>query len=313
MLESGLGGEGCGRRDFLCALLGASVAAGEGAAAPAHGQADGGRMLFGACLGLKDVKTMASVGYDFWEWDVPDAFDPDKDETWWAAQKERILAQPIPLRSCKGFVPGRFRLTGPEAAHGPALDYAEKALRRADEIGVKTLVFGSGGARNVPGDITAARKDKRPDVEKGVAQFTDFCRALGRRVTDLRTTTVVIEPLRPNESNIINFVWQGVQVCKDVASPLFAQLADVFHMMAGRESPDSIVRAGPLLAHCHVASCETRNFPGAEPETVDRLRPYFDALRAIGYTGGVSCECKWGEKGDLAKNLETALKALRSL
>ena len=37
------------------------------------------------------------------------------------------------------------------------------------------------------------------------------------------------------------------------------------------------------------------------------------ALRAIGYAGGVSCECGWGRKEDLAKNLETALKTLRSL
>ena len=304
---------GCGRRDFIGALLGASAAAGMGASALAHGQADGGRILFGACRDRGDVKLLAGIGYDFWEWNVPSALNPDKDEKWWAAQKEEILSQPIPLRSCNGFIPGRFRLTGPKAEHGPALDYAEKALRRADEIGVKTVVFGSGGARNVPGDFTAAKRGKWPDVEKGVEQFTDFCRKLCGRVADLRTTTVVIEPLRANESNIVNFVWQGAQICKDVNSPRLAQLADIFHMLAGRESPDSIVKAGSLLKHCHVASLGTRNFPGAEPETVARLRPYFDALRAIGYTGGVSCECGWGKKGELAKNLETALKTLRSL
>ena len=272
----------------------------------------GGRILFGACRGPDDVKLMSSVGYDFWEWNVGAAFDPDKDDEWWKAQRDRIAALPLPLRSCNGFIPGKFRLTGPKADHGPALDYAERALRRAEEAGVKTVVFGSGGARNVPGDYTIAGVPG-PDVEKGVRQYADFCRELCRRVADLRTVQVVIEPLRPNESNIINYVWQAEQICADVASPRLGVLADIFHMMMGRESAASIVAAGKWLKHCHIASFATRNFPGAEPETVSRFKPYFDALKAIGYTGGVSCECGWGKGEDYEKNLETALKCLRRL
>jgi sugar phosphate isomerase/epimerase len=129
----------------------------------------------------------------------------------------------------------------------------------------------------------------------------------------LKTVSVVIEPLRPNESNIVNYVWQGVQICNDVNSPRLQQLADIFHMMMGRESADSIRQAGDLLKHCHIASYGTRQFPGSDPATVERLRPYFAALKDIGYTGGVSCECGWGAKGDLAKNLEIALKTMKSL
>lgn len=275
----------------------------------------GGKMLFGACRPLEDAKLMASVGYDFWEGGVALALDPDKDAEWWKRQRDLILAQPIPLRSCNAFLPGRFRLTGPKADFAPALEYAERALRRADEAGVKTVVFGSGGARNVP-CVFGPEQKERPDVEKGYVQYTDFCRALCKRVADIRTT-IVIEPLRPNESNIINYVWQGVQICRDVDSPRLRQLADIFHMMMGREGSESIVGAGDLLKHCHIASYGDRKYPGANPAAVDRFRPYFDALRTIGYAGGVSCECGWGApdqgRKELAKNLETALKTLRSL
>ena len=41
--------------------------------------------------------------------------------------------------------------------------------------------------------------------------------------------------------------------------------------------------------------------------------PYFDALRDIGYAGGVSCECGWGDRKDFAKNLETALATMKRL
>lgn len=299
------------RREFLASATAMAAASSfSGCAGVTAGK--GGRILFGACRPLADAKLMASVGYDFVENGVASALAPDKDDEWWKRQRDLILALPIPMRSCNGFIPGTFRLTGPKADHAAALGYAEKALRRAEEVGVKTVVFGSGGARNVPGDFTGPR-EQQPKLEEGTAQYTDFCRKLCARVADLKTVSVVIEPLRPNESNIVNFVWQGVQICEDVGSPRLRQLADIFHMMMGRESAESIAKAGDLLKHCHIASYGTRQFPGDDPATVDRLRPYFNALRAIGYAGGVSCECGWGKGEDLAKNLETALVTLRTL
>ena len=301
------------RRDFI------KSAAALAAVPPAAGSVFGaekaeGRILFGACAwgDVEGAKAIKAAGFDFVELAVGPALDPDKDAEWWKGQRDKLLAMSLPLRSCNIFLPGRFRLTGPKADPKPALDYAETALRRAEEVGVRTVVFGSGYARNVPGDFCGPR-DKWPDLQKGRDQYADFCRELCRRVSDLKTVQVVIEPLCPNESNIINYVWQGVQVCEEVNSPRLAQLADIFHMMAGRESAASIVAAGKWLRHCHIASCPSRQFPGFDPKDADRFRPYFDALRAIGYTGGVSCECGWGEAADYTKNLETALRTMRAL
>ena len=272
-----------------------------------------GRILFGACRPFSDAKLMKSVGYDFLEYAAALTLIPTKGEEEWKRQKEMLLSLPLPVRSCNGFIPGTFRLTGAKADFAPALDYAETILRRAEEVGIKTIVFGSGGARNVPGDFCSKNRSEHPNLEEGAAQYTEFCRQLCKRTVDLKDVSMVIEPLRPNESNIINFVWQGVQICKDVNSPRLNQLADIFHMMMGRECARSIVEAGPLLKHCHIADYKSRQFPGFDPQYTERLRPYFQALHEIGYTGGVSCECGWGEKGDLAKNLETALKVMRSL
>ena len=295
---------GFGRREFLAGAVAAVGMAGR-AAAP------GGRILFGACRdSVADVTVMRDLGYDFWEWSAGAAFNPDKDDSWWQTQKEEIAKRPLPLRSCNGFIPGRFRLTGPAADPAPALDYAEKVLRRADEIGVETVVFGSGGARNVPGDFAG---NSWPKLEEGARQYADFCRALVKRVADLKRVKVVIEPLRPNESNIINYVFQGLAICREIDSPRLRQLADIFHMMMGGDSASAIQEAGPLLAHCHIADFQTRMFPGFDPAETDRLRPYFAALKAIGYTGGVSCECGWGEAKDFAKNAAIALKTMMSL
>ena len=170
------------------------------------------------------------------------------------------------MRSCNGFIPGQFRLTGPKADHGPALTYAETALRRAEEAGIKTVVFGSGGARNVPGDMTL-KGEERPDTERGRAQYTEFCRLLCDRVKDLRTVEIVIEPLRPRESNIINYVWEGAQICREVDSPRLKCLADIFHMMMGHDEPDSLLKAGASLIVADTAAAQPFVRPGTRAET----------------------------------------------
>ena len=256
---------------------------------------------------------MRDLGYDFWEWGAGPAFGPDKDEAWWRKQKEEIAKRPLPLRSSNGLLQWSHRITGPKADPGPALDYAEIALRRADEVGVKTVVFGSGGARNVPGDFMASKAEDRPDLEEGARQYAEFCRALVKRVEDLKTTQLVIEPLRPKESNIINYVFQGLAICREVNSPRLAQLADIFHMQMGGDDPEAIVKAGPLLKHVHVAEYGSRLFPGHDPALVDRLRPFFDALKTAGYAGGISCECGWGDAKDFAKNAKTAIETMKGL
>lgn len=306
------------RREFLasaaaaglagCATAPKSECCGNGTCA-----AKKGKILFGACLSLRNAKLLKDHGYDFIEGSAGREFIPEKSDEEWKKQKDVILGCGLPMRSVNGFLPGKFRLTGPNADFGPALDYAERVLRRADEVGTKIVVFGSGGARSVPGDFSGDRKN-HPDTEKGVEQFTDFCRKLCGRVADLKTVRVVIEPLRPSETNIINYVWQGMQVVRDVNSPILRQLADIYHMIRGRESARSIEEASESLLHCHIASKKDRQYPGFGENDAEIFRPYFDALAKIGYSGGVSCECGWPkDRKEFEKALDKALALMKSL
>ena len=289
------------RREFI-----GLAAAGAAACAAADCCAKKGKMLFGVCCGPDQVPMLKEIGYDFWEWNGASAFIPTKsDEEWKKHRDEKILSAALPIRSVNGFLPGIFRLTGPKASFDEPLKYAETLCRRADEVGLKTIVFGSGGARNVPGDICGP-KDQKPLPEKGVEQYTDFCRQLAARISDLKVC-VVIEPLRPNESNIINYVWQGLQIVEDVKSPRIQQLADLFHMIMGRESPESIVQAGCRLKHVHIAEKETRQYPGKDDFD---FSPYFNALKKIGYSGGISCECGWPNRKDKDAFYAARVKAL---
>ncbi len=283
------------RREFIGLAAAGAAFAGLGA--------QKGRILFGACRGFGDAPLMKELGYDFIEGGVAHALQPDKSDEEWKRRRDEVRALPIPLRSCNGFLPGKFRLTGEKASFDKPLEYAEKACRRADEVGLKTIVFGSGGARNAP---------KGFPKEKAVEQFVDFCKRLAGRIADCKVC-VVLEPLQPKEANFLNFVREGRELCERIGSPRIRLLADIFHMLQGGEGAQSIEQTTPdLLRHCHIAEKGPRTAPGLSSDG-SQFAPYFAALKKIGYEGGVSCECGWGKKEDLRANLEKALAVMRRL
>ena len=120
------------RRTFIGGLAATGLAA--------WGQAPAsGRILFGACRGFGDAQLLKEIGFDFIEGGVSGALLPDKDGDDWKRQREKILNLPLPLRSCNGFIPRTFRLTGDAASFDAPLAYAEKACRRADEVGLQGI------------------------------------------------------------------------------------------------------------------------------------------------------------------------------
>ena len=69
-------------------------------------------------------------------------------------------------------------------------------------------------------------------------------------------------------------------------------LADFYHMARDGEPADEIAKHGGLLAHCHVAEAEKRTPPGVAG---DDFGPYLRALKAAGYDGALSIECRWSD------------------
>lgn len=282
------------RRDFVSL---ASAAAFAGCTTAAPKKAD---VKFGICCGgPKAVGELAEAGYDFWEGSTYTVFNPDKDDAWWKTQCKELKALPLPIRSCNGLLPGKFRLTGPKRDFAPALAYLDIVTRRADELGVPYLVFGSGGARNAPEGY---------DTAKACGEFVEFNKRFASLI-EKRNVTIVLEPLQPKEANFLNFVSQGVEISDTVGSPRIQCLADLFHMVQGGESAKSILVAGDRLKHCHIAEKGSRKYPGFEG--CEYFLDYFRNLKAIGYCGGVSCECGWVKGKDELK--AARVKALATM
>ena len=118
--------------------------------------------------------------------------------------------------------------------------YVKKAFARLNRLGVKILCFGSGGARRVPEGFPK---------EEAFKQLVDF----GKRIAPearAQGITVVIEPLRRQETNIINTAGEGLALVKAVNDPNFELLIDFYHLASEKEDPAIILTPGTTSAIC---------------------------------------------------------------
>jgi sugar phosphate isomerase/epimerase len=170
-------------------------------------------------------------------------------------------------------------------------------MRRAGEIGMRYLVFGSAGARMVPEGFSPTR---------AFAQYVEALRRMAP-VAQRHGVTIVVEPLNRGECNLINTIVEGAEAAAQADHPAVKLLVDIFHMLRNGESPDDIVTVGPWVRHAHIAENVDRAAPGVAGED---FRPFLRALHRIGYGSLLTIECNWGKLG-LAGEVGPAVAALR--
>ena len=285
------------RRSFVGGLAAAGGAAALGEACRSNGCGKPGSPVFGLCAGPESAAKFKKLGFRFIESNAQSILQAEKSDDEWQPMFAKLKACPLPIRSCTIFLPGKFRITGPEPKTEEALKHAVTECRRADLLGIPVLVFGSSGARNAP---------KGFSVEKAKEQFVAFCQKLGDAIRDCKVT-VILEPLQKKEANYLNLVEEGIDMVDAINRPRIQLHADLFHMAKGGEKPDIIRKGGARIRHCHVASFKTRQYPGSDKED---YRPWFAAFRDIGYTGVYSCECGWGKKEEREANYAKGLAYL---
>lgn len=271
--------------------------AGAGALALARSASSAGADVgFGVAMGADKQAMLKDAGYDFIELSVGNLLMPLAPDAEFEAKTAKLGALVLPVRSCNGFFPANLKLVGPEVKMDDVLAFADTAFRRAKKFGIPFIVLGSGGARKSPDGF---------DLAKAREQFIDVAKRLGPLAAP-QGVTVVLEPLNKGETNLINSVAEGADYVDAIAHPNVQLLADIFHMTKENEGPDSILKAGARLRHVHIAEKAERTSPGTAG---DDFRPFFKALKAVGYKGGISVEGKWGKV--LADDLPRALKTMR--
>ena len=271
-------------KPFVCLLALVLV----GAAAAAHG------VEVGYCSPLKDLEAVKAAGFDYAELRTSEVAALSDAEFETLALRLQRLALPVPVTYL--FVPREVRLTGPDVDEAVQTAYVRKALDRVARLGARTVVLGSGPARNFP--------DGFPKAD-AYRQFVGFCKRVGIEARS-RGITIAIEPQRKQESNLINNLTEGLALVRDVADPNVQLTADFFHVAEEKEDPGVVLTAREHIRHVHTANPVKRVFPLHWDEF--DYAPFFANLRKIGYAGRISLEAS---SGDFAREAPVSIALLK--
>lgn len=256
-------------------------------------------MKLGMCSGInfKDyinhpcekLEEIFEIGYDFIEINLSQLASLSKEQfdivlNWQKETSASILAGNILFSQ-------GFELVGNNVDFKKIENFLNLVIERAALIGVKTVVFGSGKAKDVPGNF---------EREKAVDQLLVSI-GLMDKIAKRNNIIIAIEPLNSKECNIINSVGEALWYVKKINSNNVKLLADIYHIYQDNQPFKLTIEEYQNLAHVHF--CEPKGRVYAKKVT-KATKEFADALLDSGYDGLVSTEGVYSDFDiEPAKNL----------
>jgi len=234
------------------------------------------KVRIGYCGPLKDIDDVKAAGFDYMEVrtsEVAALSDADYEN---AAAKFKQAG--LPVLAANLFIPANIKVTGPNIDKDRQMEYVRRALDRVSRLGVRLVVFGSGGARQVPDGFSR---------QEAFQQLVDFGKRIAPEARS-RNITIAIEPLRHQESNIINNTTEALAWVNAVDDPNIQLMIDFYHFEVEKEDPANILQVKDHLRHLHMANPEGRVVPLKWDEY--NYAPFFAVLRQIHYDRLISLE-----------------------
>jgi len=276
------------RRSFLKATVGASVLA----AAPVISKAEA--VEIGVCAGTEDLGKAERWGFDYLE--PAAAAIAALSATEFERVRQQVLASRLRCRSFNSLI-RTMQVVGPEANLDAVSTYLNAALDRCRQLGARVVVWGSASSRNIPAGHS--REQAWQEIKRFLQRAGDIAKS--------HELVIGIEPLRKQESNIINAGAEALRLVDEVKHPNVKMIIDYYHLRMENEDPDILVRARQHVVHLHFANPNGRRWPKSVDDDPEYGR-FFQLVKQIGYTGGLSIEAR----GTFEEDGATSLAFLRS-
>ena len=230
------------RRSFLKATVGASVLA----TAPVVSKAEA--VEIGVCAGTEDLGKAERWGFDYLE--PAAAAIAALSATEFERVRQQVLASRLRCRSFNSLI-RTMQVVGPEANLDAVSIYLNAALDRCRQLGARVVVWGSASSRNIPAGHS--REQAWQEIKRFLQRAGDIAKS--------HELVIGIEPLRKQESNIINAGAEALRLVDEIKHPNVKMIIDYYHLRMENEDPDILVRAREHVVHLHFANPNGRRWP----------------------------------------------------
>jgi D-psicose/D-tagatose/L-ribulose 3-epimerase len=248
-----------------------------------------GDVAIGVCAGTEDLSKAERWGFDYLE--PPAATIAALSAAEFEKVRQQVLASRLRCRSFNSLI-RTMQVVGPEANPDAVSRYLDSALERCRQLGASVVVWGSASSRNIPPG--RSREQTWQEIRQFLRRAGDIAKSHG--------LVIGIEPLRKQESNIINTGSEALRLLDEVKHPNVKMIIDYYHLRMENEDPEILLRAREDVVHLHFANPNGRRWPRSADEDPEYGR-FFQLLKQIGYTGGLSIEARGTFEEDAAASL----------
>jgi D-psicose/D-tagatose/L-ribulose 3-epimerase len=234
------------------------------------------KVKVGVCS--RDVASAQKYGFDYIEPAAAEIAGMSDEQ--FQQYAETVLTSPLRCHAFNSFIRRPdLKVVGEQVPTAALKQYVAGALPRCKRLGASVVVWGSAGSRNVPDGFSRERAND---------QIAEFLRMAGD-VARSNNLTVAIEPLRHQESNILNTGAEALAMVRKVKHPNVRMIIDYYHLREENEDPKILETAKREIVHIHFANPHGRIWPHDLSED-DHYASFFNYLKKAGYSGGISIE-----------------------
>ncbi|MFP3577983.1 sugar phosphate isomerase/epimerase family protein [Arthrobacter sp. SIMBA_036] len=197
-----------------------------------------------------------------------------------AALKEASERTGLPVSICGAFGPDRDVSHEEPGKRQLGIDYLKQCVDIAQAVGsphvAGPMYSATGKARLLPPE---ERGQQRQWAAESLREVADYAAERG--------VSLAIEPLNRFETDLVNTVEQGLQLCELIGRDNVGLMLDTFHMnIEEKHIGEAIMAAGDKVFHFQVSEND-RGTPGSGHVPWSET---FDALKSIDYQGSIVVE-----------------------
>lgn len=238
-------------------------------------------MRYGVCFGIEypeRVEIAKKAGFDYIEGGFC-TLSRGSDEVF-ENFKKALEKNNIKCEAANGFFPRDLCLLGENFDKERIIEYTAKGFERGALIGLEKVSFGSGKARSIPDNMSYA------EAFKGLGLVL---REVISPLAEKYGITIVTEPLRKDECNIINTVKEGVMLSVLAGKDSISSLADIYHMLGEGDTNEDIRQLKGSIKHSHISyPYKKGELKRAFPENENEF-DYRSFISALEFAGCETC------------------------
>lgn len=211
-------------------------------------------MKLGVCTDIKNAQKIKALGFEEIELSCGYIYELDRDKLDEIIQIKKQTGIKTSVVNClmAGTAVKLFEEDGIEKSRL----YLIELVKKLSLLQVKIVVFGSGGYRQIPDDVS------HDVVVEKISEYLEMLCS----IMDAYGITVVIEPLNKKECNVLTTTSESMEYIKKLNLPNLMLLVDYYHFELENEPVERIGEYKNYIKHMHIATPVTRAYMTADDD-----------------------------------------------